>query len=111
MGKRRQKRIIRRQDNSIGCMAGLIRMFYSRHDANKLLLDRKQGSSRRHTFSGFPGNFLSPGRQLLKSSHLNGCFTVVNLPDNIWNSDIVDQSNKRQGLLYYDISSLVKLCQ
>ncbi|CAN6296887.1 unnamed protein product [Urochloa humidicola] len=53
MGKRSQKRLIRRQDNNIGCMSGLIRMFYSRTDA-KLLLDRKQGS-RRHTFSAFPG--------------------------------------------------------
>ncbi|CAL4920308.1 unnamed protein product [Urochloa decumbens] len=53
MGKRSQKRLIRRQDNSIGCMSGLIHMFYSRNDA-KLLLDRKQGS-RRHSFSVFPG--------------------------------------------------------
>ncbi|CAN6302641.1 unnamed protein product [Urochloa humidicola] len=53
MGKRSQKRLIRRQNNNIGCMSGLIRMFYSRTDA-KLLLDRKQGS-RRHTFSSFPG--------------------------------------------------------
>ncbi|KAJ1299208.1 hypothetical protein BS78_01G514300 [Paspalum vaginatum] len=53
MGKRSQKRLARRQDTNIGCMSGLIRMFYSRHDA-KLLLDRKQGS-RRHTFTAFPG--------------------------------------------------------
>ncbi|WVZ55089.1 hypothetical protein U9M48_005801 [Paspalum notatum var. saurae] len=53
MGKRSQKRLARRQDTNIGCMSGLIRMFYSSHDA-KLLLDRKQGS-RRHTFSAFPG--------------------------------------------------------
>lgn len=30
-------------------------MFYSRHDANKLLLDRKQPGSRRHSFSAFSG--------------------------------------------------------
>ncbi|CAN6290968.1 unnamed protein product [Urochloa humidicola] len=53
MGKRSQKQLIRRQDNNIGCMSGLIRMLYSRNDA-KLLLDRKQGS-RRHSFSAFPG--------------------------------------------------------
>ncbi|XP_025793240.1 uncharacterized protein LOC112874238 isoform X4 [Panicum hallii] len=55
MGKTSQKRLMRRQGqaNNIGCMSGLIRMFYSRHDA-KLLLDRKQGSTR-HTFTGFTG--------------------------------------------------------
>ncbi|XP_062209545.1 uncharacterized protein LOC133911352 isoform X2 [Phragmites australis] len=53
MGKRSQRRPMRRQENNIGCMSGLIRMFYFRQDA-KLLLDRKQGS-RRHTFSGFAG--------------------------------------------------------
>ncbi|KAL5219449.1 hypothetical protein ABZP36_020133 [Zizania latifolia] len=52
MGKRSQ-RSARRQENNIGCMWGLIRMFYFRRDA-KFLLDRKQGS-RRHTFSGFAG--------------------------------------------------------
>nr|CAB3497334.1 unnamed protein product [Digitaria exilis] len=54
MGKTSQRRFTRRQDTNIGCMTGLIHMFHSRHDA-KLLLDRKQGSRRRHTFGGFPG--------------------------------------------------------
>ncbi|RLN17688.1 uncharacterized protein C2845_PM02G40350 [Panicum miliaceum] len=55
MGKTSQKRLMRRQGqaNNIGCMSGLIRMLYSRHDA-RLLLDRKQGSTR-HTFTGFTG--------------------------------------------------------
>ncbi|KAL6648960.1 hypothetical protein ACP70R_013184 [Stipagrostis hirtigluma subsp. patula] len=56
MGKTSQRLATRRQENSTGCMSGLIRMFYFRPDA-KLLLDRKQGS-RRHTFSGFAGNSL-----------------------------------------------------
>ncbi|KAG8073074.1 hypothetical protein GUJ93_ZPchr0006g44255 [Zizania palustris] len=54
MGKRRQ-RSARRQENNIGCMWGLIRMFYFRRDAKFLMdLDRKQGNTR-HTFSGFAG--------------------------------------------------------
>jgi len=58
-----------------------------------------------------------PGPQLLKSSHLNGCFTVVNLPDKIWNSDIVIKAIRVRdwcicaSLIYHDIGSLVKLCQ
>lgn len=50
--------------------------------------------------------------RLLESSHLlSGCFTVIGLPTEIWNSDLVHQSHKRQGtdlvyvfsLIYYDI--------
>uniref|UniRef100_A0A453J8X7 Uncharacterized protein n=1 Tax=Aegilops tauschii subsp. strangulata TaxID=200361 RepID=A0A453J8X7_AEGTS len=53
MGKTSQRRATQIQENNVGCTWGLIRMFYSRRDP-KLILDRKQGSTR-HSFSGFPG--------------------------------------------------------